>query len=541
LSIGKRAALAGLAFALSASGALAQSSDFVETPIGATPAVTASPLPQTPKPGAPKPAATPAATADGATAVPGARADSDFVEQPVGDAGAAQPANGAAAPSGVTPFGFLSNIQRSSSALGDMWGLRPTLAKFGTTLTVLEQSELLGNVAGGVHQGFVYEGLTTATLQTDTQRAFGLYGGLFNVSALQYHGGNLSAQNLDTLQTASGIEADRATRLWELWYQQKLFDDRVDIKIGQQSLDQEFMVTSNGAYFVNTMFGWPMLPSADMPGGGPAYPLSALGIRARVHLNDYFTLYAGLFNGSPVSNNTGDPQMRNPSGTSFPLGQGVLAIAELQYAYPGPNTLVQAGEPDPLSRTYKIGMWYDSESFADLRYDTAGQSLASATTNGNPLMHNGDYAFYAVADQMIYRWADDPDRNINVFVRPMFTPLQDRNLISFSLNAGLVIHEPFLGRDDDTFGLGMGYAQVSSGASAYDRSYAAYNPGAFAPVRSGETYFEATYQYEPMPWLQIQPDAQYVLNPGAGVANPNEPGTKVHNEIVIGVRVNAQL
>ncbi len=64
------------------------------------------------------------------------------------------------------------------------------------------------------------------------------------------------------MQTASGIEADRSTRLWELWYQQKMFDDKVDIKIGQQSLDQEFMVSQNANYFVNTMFGWPMLPSA---------------------------------------------------------------------------------------------------------------------------------------------------------------------------------------------------------------------------------------------------------------------------------------
>ena len=33
------------------------------------------------------------------------------------------------------------------------------------------------------------------------------------------------------------------------------------------------MVSQNALLFVNTMFGWPMVPSADMPGGGPAYPL----------------------------------------------------------------------------------------------------------------------------------------------------------------------------------------------------------------------------------------------------------------------------
>ena len=141
---------------------------------------------------------------------------------------------------------------------------------------------MLGNVTGGARQGFDYDGLTQTVLQLDTQRAFGWYGGTFNVSALQIHGRNLSADNLRRLQTASGIEADRATRLWELWYEQKFLDeDRLDIKIGQQSLDQEFMVSNNAAYFVNTMFGWPMLPSADLPGGGPAYPLSALGVRVR--------------------------------------------------------------------------------------------------------------------------------------------------------------------------------------------------------------------------------------------------------------------
>ncbi len=179
-----------------------------------------------------------------------------------------------------------------------------------------------------------------------------------------------------TLQTASGIEADPASRLWELWYQQK-FRDALDVKIGQQSLDQEFMVNQNGGYFVNTMFGWPMLPSADLPGGGPAYPLSALGIRVRAHLSDTITVLAGVFNGSPATTTTAIRRRTIPSALSFPLNGGVLAIAELQFAYPGSGTLVKANEDEPLARTYKIGIWYDSESFADQRYDYLGLPLAN--------------------------------------------------------------------------------------------------------------------------------------------------------------------
>ena len=435
-------------------------------------------------------------------------------------------------------LGFTNGIWRSSNLLGDLWGVRPGLSRYGMIFAAQETSEVLGNVSGGLRKGFAYDGLTQMLLQMDTQRAFGWYGGTFNVSALQIHGRNLSTDNLGTLQTASGIEADRSTRLWELWYQQKfLEEDRLDIKIGQQSLDQEFMVSQNASYFVNTMFGWPMLPSADMPGGGPAYPLSALGVRVRARPIDEITVLAGVFNGSPTGNPNGDPQQTNPSGTSFPLHNGALAIAELQYAYPSLGTMVSPDEGEPLARLYKLGVWYNTESFADQNLDTLGLSLANPASNGIPRGHHGNYSVYAVADQMLWRSFADPDRNINMFIRAMGTPLGDRNLVDFSLNVGLTMHEPIWLRDDDTFAIGMGLAHVSSQAAALDQNTAAFS-GSFYPVRHSETFIEATYQYQATPWLQLQPDIQYVFNPGGGIPNPNAPGQTVKNELVLGLRTD---
>jgi len=425
--------------------------------------------------------------------------------------------------SAAGPLGFLTGISRSQYLLGDMWGLRPWLSQYGMTLSILETSEVLGNVSGGVHQGADYDGLTQMTLQLDTQRAFHWYGGTFDVSGLQIHGRNLSADNLDTLQTASGIESDRSTRLWELWYQQKfLEEDRLDVKIGQQSLDQEFMVSQNALLFVNTMFGWPMVPSADMPGGGPAYPLSAPGLRARWRPIDSLTFLAGVYNGSPVANNNApDPQQENSSGADFPMNGGALVIAEMQYAYPSLGSMVYADQSQPLSRVYKLGFWYDSETFADQEY-------ADET-------HRGNYALYAVMDQMIWRDPndEDADRTISFFTRAMGTPQTDRNLIDFSLNAGFNFHEPIPHRGDDTFGIGMGYTQVSDRVADFDSDNG-------YPRQGGETFLEVTYQYELTPWCQIQPDFQYVFNPSGGVPNPNGSGQLVKDEAVLGVRVNVQ-
>jgi len=451
-----------------------------------------------------------------------------------------QPADGERSDAG----GFLSSLKRSNFLLGDMFGLRTLLSGYGMSFAVQETSEVLGNATGGIRRGAEYDGLTQAILQLDTQRAFGHYGGLFNVSALQIHGSNLSAMNLATIQTASGIEADRATRLWELWYQQKfLEEDRLDIKLGQISADQEFLVSTNALYFVNTMFGWPALPSYDLPGGGPAYPLSAPAVRLRYRPINALNLLLGVFDGSPVNDNSGDPQQRNASGTSFPVHGGVLVFTELQYSYPSLGSMVYPGQSAPLARTWKLGAWYDSERFADERLDASGLPLADPASSGVAASHHGDFSVYAVADQMLWRNAADPNNTLNGFARLMGAPQADRNLISVSLNAGLVYHEPFRNRSDDTFGVGMGYVHVSSALSGYDRDVAAYalasGPLAqtgFYPIQGSEAYLEATYQWQVRPWLQIQPDLQYVFNPGGGISNPNQPNALVHDELVLGVR-----
>jgi porin len=210
--------------------------------------------------------------------------------------------------------------------------------------------------------------------------------------------------------------------------------------------------------------------------------------------------------------------------------------------------MVYPGESAPLGRTYRLGAWYDSSRFADPRYDLGGIPLASPASSGVPANHRGDYSIYAVADQMLWRNPIDPNNTLSGFTRVMGAPQSDRNLISVSLNAGVVYHEPFRYRTDDTFGLGLGYVHVSTAISGYDRDVAAYaalaNPGGLGaaasirPVRSSETYLEATYQYQLRPWLQLQPDLQYVFRPGAGVVDPNVPMQRLQNEFVLGVRAN---
>jgi porin len=199
--------------------------------------------------------------------------------------------------------------------------------------------------------------------------------------------------------------------------------------------------------------------------------------------------------------------------------------------------MLYADRPEPLSRVYKIGAWFNSQNFADQQYDNSGLSLADPASNGTALGHHGNYGFYSTADQMVWMDPVESDHNVNVFGRVLWAPQADRNFITFSLNAGVTLHEPFPHRDDDTFAIGMGYAKVSSAAAGLDQATAAFS-GAFTPTRGGETYIEVSYQYQMAPWWQLQPDLQYIFNPGGGVANPNNPNQRVGDEFVLGLRTN---
>ena len=436
--------------------------------------------------------------------------------------------------------GFMTQLfaPSRSNLLGDMFGARTFLGNYGITVGLQSTNEVFGNVSGGIRRGASGDGLTQLSLGLDTQKAFGWEGGTFNVSGFWIYGPNFSENYLGNLQTASGIVASPTVRLWEAWYQQAFLGGRMDVKLGQQSVDQEFMVSRGSSLFLNTVMGWPMIPSADLYAGGPAYPLSSLGVRLRNHPTEALTLLGGVFQDNPPGGPfDADSQLLGSTrwGGNFNLRTGALFIAEAQYAInqPAEGQLDTANTHRGLPGAYKVGFWLDTASFPDQRFDNTGLSLADPNSTGIAQTHQHNYSFYAVADQTVWQEPDGP-RSIGLFARPMFAPT-NQNLIDFSINAGATLKAPLPGRDNDTFGIGFGVANVSSRARGLDQDTAFFS-GAYTPVRGAETFVEVTYQAQVTPWLQIQPDFQYFWMPGGGVVNPTNPTTRIGNAAVFGIR-----
>jgi porin len=207
----------------------------------------------------------------------------------------------------------------------------------------------------------------------------------------------------------------------------------------------------------------------------------------------------------------------------------------VQYALnPAPSDPA-AAKPIDLPGTYKLGFWYNTQQFPDQGFDTNGLSLANPASNGVAQNHRGDYSFYAVADQMVWRPSVDSPQSIGVFARVMGAP-GDRNLVDLGINAGVTLKAPFKGRDNDVVGLAVGYAQIGSHVQDFASTSAIYTPG--YPSRSAETIVEATYQYQVAPWWQLQADFQYAFRPAGGIPNPQNPSQRIGNEAIVGLRTN---
>ena len=380
--------------------------------------------------------------------------------------------------------------------------------------------EVLGNPVGGFQQGTRYDGRLEVAVTVDMEKAIGWRGLTFFTNGYQIHGQSISALNLGVLMPVSFIEALPTTRLFELWLEQKLLDDRLSIRFGQLAVDSEFMISEGAGAFLNASWGWPSIAGINLPDGGPAYPLAAPAARLAFNPNDSLGFLVGLYSGDPAGDCAADlPQECNPNGLAFPLDDPLLFIeAAIKY---------NQGEGE-LSGTLKLGTWRLFGSFEQTATGTSGLPIGLQPVPGEIADH--DRGFYAVFDQMVFRLpgAGDP-KGVSIFGRAMAAP-SDGNMIELYWEAGLTLDGMWSARPNDILGIGFAYTGVSSQIIDFDREQG------FPVIPSFEGMLEVSYTAQIMQGLRLQPDFQYFWNPGGHSASPDDPTTATPNAAVFGLR-----
>jgi porin len=373
-----------------------------------------------------------------------------------------------------------------SSATDDWGGLRPKLDDRGLTFQANITYDGTAVTQGGVRRDiFASRMLLNFNLTVDTARLMNLPGGTFFTN-FQYQCGRNGSADAGAFQSPSNIDSHSLAQLSELWYEQKVLDDKLRIKAGKLDLSTEFATNTAGGEFLNASMGFsPTI--VDFP----TYPDPATGLMLSVEPDPHVYLRGGVYDGALQRGiHTG---ARGPA-TLFGPPADLFLITEAGVLWSEDDKL-------PVGH-FAAGAWRQTGSFT--RFDGHG---FEAGTNG----------LYFVLNQNIWQPSDadkNDARGVAGFLQYGYAD-GAVSAVSQHIGLGAAWTGPVHGRDSDVLGLGTTWVKFASASGAgFDQP--------------DELTTELFYKVQITPFFVIKPDLQYIHHPGASSAS--------NDAVVLGVR-----
>lgn len=296
--------------------------------------------------------------------------------------------------------------------------------------------------------------------------------GSFQLFLQGLHGGSIS-EHAGDFQALDHIEAPAPTlNFLEAHYRQDLLDDRLSLLFGLYAVDSEFDTRDSASLFVHSSPGTGGDLGQVGRNGPGIFPFGALGGRLRYQQDGWYG-QAAVVEGVP-----GDPERPYGNTLRWDRDEGLFVIGEAGHIWEDENG--QLGKAC-------LGVWGFTAP-----YETHLDPLtANASNRGG----------YLSLEKVLSREEGDPQQGLTAYLR---LGLADGriNPIETFVGAGAVYTGVFPGRDRDRLGLA-----INTGFSGQDY----LRSGAF---ERHETALELTYSFALSENFSIQPDLQYIINPG---------------------------
>ncbi|MHC4642277.1 MAG: carbohydrate porin [Planctomycetota bacterium] len=370
-------------------------------------------------------------------------------------------------------------IWNRETLAGDLFGLRPRLDEQGIIIEMVYTGEIFSNLRGGLNTSGAseYRGNFDMTLTADAEK-FGLGPGSIFIYGQLGNGKGITEKHVGDAQTLSNLVACNFSQVSEYWIEQFYFERQLRIKVGKQDSNVDFVAIDYGGDFIGSSFA--VIPTVPMP----TFCCPALGVAAFWEPEDWISLGAGFYEGSPQGSTSGFNTAFGNNGGSFTIGELALKTS--------------FGSQKDLPGTYRFGGWYHSSDFEEVGDDADTDVFA------------GNHGFYLAFDQMLYHEQNDSDQGLGTFFQFGWAP-ENRNEIDRYLGIGLSCVGLLPGRDEDITGIGLAQALWSDRMNGFTR----------------ESAIELFYKAQLTEFMSIQPDIQYIANPG---------GETTDDAIVLGIR-----
>ena len=382
----------------------------------------------------------------------------------------------------LAPPAFADDAIESPSLLEQIVPGEPTgqwrrnLAARGFTPYLVYTGSMWSDVAGGIRTGTEFDGYLDTGVGVDLG-ALGAWRGLGLQASLHWFQGRQPSMVLVGVNIAQAVnpwEASNAIRVYDLYLSQT-FGDGGLLRIGQIAVDSDFMLSRYAATMLNAAFG--DLPPQNVNLDAPVYPMAGPGIYVTGKLADSLTGRLGAYTADTA------PDVSGNHGLEWRLGNnaGYALFAEL----------TTSAAPGGLPGAYTVGGYA-----ASVRQEKwVGDGLVYAKWSG-----------WLIVDQAL-RVDAQGDPTVGVFARFSYSPDDGGDVVTWYGDAGINVFGPIRSRPNDVIGFAGSVARYAD----------AFQEGQ-QPPSGGGAVLELTYQVAATPWLVVQPDLQYVIDPIAAGA-----------------------
>lgn len=334
-------------------------------------------------------------------------------------------------------------------------------------------------LSGGVEpRTSSFNSLLLVDLSLDLQKLLRIPGAQFGVEFLQFNGQptNDQAGVVAGYNSLPGPPPLVRSELYELWWRQRLFDDKLIVRVGKTVPTYDFNNVTRAlslldpSLFVPALSGLiytPIFKNPTLVGAMPGYYNSAYGITLTLAPTPDFYVSYGIYDGNLArGEQTGLNVTPQFNGYSFNIG-------EVGYSW---------GSAERLPGTLAIGGWRQSGEL----------------TTGS-VRENGAAGFYAFGSQRL--WLRHPGVDNSGII----------GLAQFGINdSNTMIVNKYVGVALTGFGLVPGRPRDSIGAGV-----AASWLNEVHGFRGHEVMLQAYYQMHVIGDIYLQPNVTHVPNPGA--------------------------
>ena len=423
------------------------------------------------------------------------------------------------------PSNFIGSSEwfDGNALTGDWWGVRNFLDDSGVELSASYTNNIAGNPVGGMTQSFAYADNFSFGMQLDFEKLIKWQGLTLTVSALDRNGSNLSARNIGNQFTVQQVYGTETVVFYALVLEQRLLEDKLGIKLGRFSTGDDF--ASSPLYWLYMNNGIDGNPQAlPVNTAFTSYPASVWGARLRVDPSPEWFAMGGIYQATSLN-------LYRDHGLDWSINNsdGVLMIGQVGWtpeffkkpaaaSKPSDGKSLAEGKtvrpvsPDAgmqgLPGHYWFGAYYSPWQFAQ---------FGSTETASN------SYGFYWHADQMVWQEEAGSDQGLTLWSAFVLSPQQNISKLPFQVNSGIVYKGLVPARDHDTTMLGFVYGNFSD-------DYAGTVAATGAGTPSYEIALEAGYRIQVTKFAYIQPNVQWIINPG-GTGN-------IPNALVLGAQMN---